>query len=176
MKKLLALVGLLLAGLTTTTVYAEEGPATPLKDQLEMLKSDDPILARNKKVVFDFWRIVYEGGHMDRAPDFMTKEYIQHNPNVKSGRDAFINTIGKARPPKPVVPYIKIPVFQIIAEKDIVMVAFKRKVRDRQNPDHIYFMTWYDVFRLTPDGKITEHWDPSEMWVNGKPPGAEFFP
>jgi predicted SnoaL-like aldol condensation-catalyzing enzyme len=175
MKKLFAFVGLLLAGLSTTA-YAEDMPPTPLKDQLEMLKSDDPILARNKKIVFDFWRIVYEGGRMERAPDFMTKEYIQHNPNVKSGRDAFINTIGKARPPKPVVPYIKVPVFQIIAEKDIVMVAFKRKVRDRQNPDHIYFMTWYDVFRITPGGKITEHWDPSEMWVNGKPPGAEFFP
>ncbi|MBK9253785.1 MAG: hypothetical protein IPM70_18700 [Proteobacteria bacterium] len=32
---------------------------------------------RNKKHVFDFWRIVYEGGHMERAPEFMAPEYIQ---------------------------------------------------------------------------------------------------
>src|SRR5690606_14100913 len=40
-------------------------PLAPLpvaKDQLALLKSSDPKLARNKKHVFDFWRIVYEGG------------------------------------------------------------------------------------------------------------------
>jgi predicted SnoaL-like aldol condensation-catalyzing enzyme len=47
-------------------------------------------------------------------------------------------------------------------------------VRDRQNPDHIYYMTWFDVFRIE-NGLIAEHWDPSEIWVDGKPPGAEFF-
>ena len=25
------------------------------------------------------------------------------------------------------------------------------------------------------NGLIAEHWDPSETWVDGKPPGAEFF-
>ena len=41
--------------------------------------------------------------------------------------------------------------------------------------DHIYYMTWFDVFRIDTHGLIAEHWDPSEMWVNGRPPGAEFF-
>jgi predicted SnoaL-like aldol condensation-catalyzing enzyme len=70
---------------------------------------------------------------------------------------------------------MKMHVISIEAERDIVMVSTVRKVRDREKPDHIYFMTWFDVFRIDGQGLIAEHWDPSEMWVNGKPPGAEFF-
>lgn len=150
-------------------------PPTPAADQLSMLKSPDPRLARNKKFVFDFWRIVFEGGHMDQAPKYMAETYIQHNPNVASGRAAFVELFTKARPPRPVEPLIRAGVISIVAERDIVMVSTARKVRDRANPDHIYYMTWFDVFRIDDKGLIAEHWDPSEMWVNGAPPGAEFF-
>ena len=143
-----------------------------------MLESPDPKLARNKRHVFDFWRIVYEGGHMDRAHEFMTAEYIQHNPNVESGRDAFIRTIGATRKPQAVAPLIKVPVIAITAERDIVTVMWARKVADREKPAETYMMTWFDVFRI--DGKsglIAEHWDSSERWGSaGRPPGAEFFP
>jgi predicted SnoaL-like aldol condensation-catalyzing enzyme len=156
-------------------------PLAPLvvaKDQRALLASADPKLARNKKFVFDFWRIVYEGGHMERAAEFMTPEYVQHNPNVESGRDAFVNTMGKARPPRPVEETSRFPIIDIIAERDIVMVMWARKVRDREHPEQVYEMTWFDVFRVDPkSGKIAEHWDSSERWGSaGKPPGAEFFP
>jgi len=156
-------------------------PLAPLvvaPDQRALLSSEDPKLARNKQLVFDFWRIVYEGGHMERAAEFMTPEYVQHNPNVESGRDAFVNTIGKARPPRPVEETSRFPIIDIIAERDIVMVMWARKVRDREKPDEIYEMTWFDVFRLDQQsGKIAEHWDSSERWGSaGRPPGAEVFP
>jgi len=156
-------------------------PLAPLvvaADQRALLASSDPKLARNKKLVFDFWRIVYEGGHMERAAEFMTPEYIQHNPNVESGREAFVNTIGKARPPREVAAVSRFPIIDIIAERDIVMVMWARKVRDREHPEQIYEMTWFDVFRLdAKSGKIAEHWDSSERWGSaGRPPGAEFFP
>jgi predicted SnoaL-like aldol condensation-catalyzing enzyme len=156
-------------------------PLAPLEvaeDQRALLKSSDPKLARNKQFVYDFWRIVYEGGHMERAAEFMTPEYVQHNPNVESGRDAFVNTIGKARPPRPVEETSRFPIIDIIAEGDMVVVMWARKVRDREKPDEIYEMTWFDVFRLdAQSGKIAEHWDSSERWGSaGRPPGAEFFP
>jgi predicted SnoaL-like aldol condensation-catalyzing enzyme len=150
-------------------------PPTAAADQVAMLRSDDPQLARNKKLVFDFWRIVYEGGHLDQAPQYMAPEYIQHNPNVKSGRAAFIELFSKQRPPRPVAPRIKMPVIAISAERDLVTVSTVRKVRDRKDPGHIYFITWFDMFRIDANGRIAEHWDPSELWVDGKPPGAEFF-
>ncbi len=173
MKKPLLLLGILLAILGARV--PAQVPPTGNPDQLSMLSSDNPVLARNKKLVFDFWRVVYEGGHMDQAPKYMAETYIQHNPNVPSGRAAFIELFTKQRPPKPVEARIKVPVISIVAERDIVMVSYARKVRDRLNHEHIYFMTWFDVFRIDDHGLIAEHWDPSETWVDGKPPGAEFF-
>ena len=156
-------------------------PLSPLSvatDQHALLASADPKLARNKKHVYDFWRIVYEAGHMERAAEFMAPEYIQHNPNVESGRDAFVATMSRARPKRPVEPVSRFPIIDIIAERDIVMVMWARKVRDREDPSHIYEMTWFDVFRVDDrTGLISEHWDSSERWdSSGRPPGAEFFP
>lgn len=150
-------------------------PPVENPDQLAMLKSDDFTLEGNKRRVYDFWRIVFEGGHLDRAQEFMAEGYIQHNPNVTSGRAAFVELFSKVRPPRPVAPRIKAPVVSIAAERDIVLVSTVRKVRDRQDPSHIYYMTWFDMFRIDENGLIAEHWDPSEMWVDGGPPGAEFF-
>lgn len=112
---------------------------------------------------------------MDQAPQYMAEGYIQHNPNVESGRAAFVTIFSKVRPPSPVAPRMRVPVICITAERDIVTVSTLRKVRDRQNPSHIYYMTWFDMFRIGDDGLIAEHWDSSELWVNGQPPGAEFF-
>ena len=169
-----ALLGCLLAGLAA--MAHAQAPPVSTPDQQSLLKSADPHLARNKKFVFDFWRIVFEGGHMEHAPEYMEETYIQHNPNVQSGRAAFIATIGKARPPKPVVDHIKVPVVSIVAERDMVIVSSVRKIRDRNNPQHIYYMTWFDMFRIGRSGLIAEHWDSSDLWVDGKPPGAEFLP
>lgn len=153
-------------------------PLVPAADQLALLKSADPKIARNKKRVFDFWRIVYEGGHMERAAEFMAPEYIQHNPNVESGRDAFVRTIGASRKPRPVEATSHFPIISLIAEGDMVVVMWARKVRDREKPEETYQMTWFDVFRLdAKTGLIAEHWDSSERWgTAGRPPGAEFFP
>lgn len=156
-------------------------PLAPLvvaEDQRALLASNDPKLARNKQHVYDFWRIVYEAGHMERAAEFMAPEYIQHNPNVESGRDAFIETMSKARPKREVGESSRFPIIDIIAERDIVMVMWARKVRDREDPNLIYEMTWFDVFRVDDKtGLISEHWDSSERWGSaGRPPGAEFFP
>jgi predicted SnoaL-like aldol condensation-catalyzing enzyme len=172
-KKSLVLLSLLLAAILSTA-HAQEPPVAA-KDQLAMLKSDDPQLARNKKLVFDFWRIVYEAAHVDQAAKYMAEGYIQHNPNVKSGRAAFVELFTRERKPAPYGPLMKMPVISIVAERDIVMVSTVRKVRDRQNKDHVYYITWFDVFRIDDQGLIAEHWDPSETWVDGKPPGAEFF-
>lgn len=163
---------------TTTPAGKPLAPLRTAPDQLALLKSGDPKLARNKQHVYDFWRIVYEGGHMERAAEFMAPEYIQHNPNVESGRDAFVNTIGAARPARPVAATSKFPIISIIAEGDMVVVMWARKVRDRVKPELIYEMTWFDVFRLdAKSGLIAEHWDSSERWdASGRPPGAEFFP
>jgi predicted SnoaL-like aldol condensation-catalyzing enzyme len=175
---LLVLSAMALPATAATPAAPVIAPLLPTSDQLAQLQSTDAKLARNKKHVFDFWRIVYEGGHMDRAHEFMTAEYIQHNPNVESGRDAFIHKIGATRTPQPAAALIKVPVIAITAERDIVTVMWARKVADREKPTETYLMTWFDVFRIdAKSGLIAEHWDSSERWGSaGRPPGAEFFP
>ena len=54
-----------LLALPSAALQAQEAP-TENPDQLSMLKDANPQLARNKKFVFDFWRIVYEGRHLDQ--------------------------------------------------------------------------------------------------------------
>lgn len=164
-----------LLGAPLSSVRAQVAP-TENPDQLALLKDPNPQLARNKKFVFDFWRIVYEGRHLDQAPKYMDEGYIQHNPNVTSGRAAFVALFSKVGAPLPVQPRMKMHVINIVADGPFVTVSTVRRMRDTKDPNHIYSTTWFDMFRLNDKGLIAEHWDPSPMWVDGKPPGAEFLP
>ena len=172
------LPAVLLAALLGTSISPLRAQVTPTEspDQLGLLKDANPHLARNKKFVFDFWRIVYEGRHLDQAPKYMDAGYIQHNPNVPSGRAAFVELFTKKGAPLPIEPRMKMHVINIVADGPYVMVSTVRQMRDIKDPKHIYATTWFDMFRLNDKGLIAEHWDPSPMWIDGKPPGAEFLP
>lgn len=173
MKKSFLILMLIVTG-WVTPAWAQV-PPEPVQDQLALLHSDDPQLAANKKLVFDFWRIVFEAGHMDQAERYMTAEYIQHNPNLPSGRDTFVEFFNKVREPQPVQPLIKQPLVALTAEGDLVTMAFRREVAHPSGDGSTYFMTWFDMFRIE-DGRIAEHWDSSPLWQDGKPLGAEFLP
>ena len=64
-------------------------PVVAGKDQAAMLKSSDPKLAANKKVAYDFFRIVLRGFRLDQADKYMTNDYMQHNPNAETGMAGF---------------------------------------------------------------------------------------
>jgi predicted SnoaL-like aldol condensation-catalyzing enzyme len=133
-------------------------PVTAAPDQAALLASPDPRLAANKRFVYDFWREVFEGRHMDLAPRYMAEGYIQHNPNVPSGRAAFVDFFSKLSPPRPIEDRIKAPLVALIADGDYVLLAFAREYPDPKDATRRYTTTWFDMFRLE-DGKITEHWD-----------------
>ncbi len=130
----------------------------PLSDQQSMLQSSDPQLAQNKKLLYDFWREVFEGGHLELADKYMAETYIQHNPNVATGRKAFVDFFSKYRQPQPIADTIKAPVVSIIAEGDMVMISFARELPDPKDSTKKYTTTWFDMFRIE-NGKIAEHWD-----------------
>ena len=88
----------------------------------------------------------------------MAEGYIQHNPNVPSGRAAFIDFFSKLSPPKPIEDRIKAPLVAMLADGDYVMLAFVREYPDPKDAAHRYTTTWFDLFRLE-NGKIAEHWD-----------------
>jgi predicted SnoaL-like aldol condensation-catalyzing enzyme len=124
--------------------------------QHELLASADAALAANKKLVFDFWRIVLAAHHVDRAPEFLAEGYIQHNPNVATGRAAFMEFFGQF-PREPIKETID-DLVSLVAEGDLVVVALRRELPDLAREGQTYTTTWFDMFRIA-DGKIVEHWD-----------------
>ena len=141
-------------------------PVQPNPDHTKMLASSDPKAAANKNLVYDFWREVFEGGHMELADKYMAESYIQHNPNVPTGRRAFVEFFSRVTTPKPIEPRVKAPLVAIVADGDYVVLAFARENVDPADPAKKYTTTWFDMFRIQ-DGKIAEHWDPAAETLTG---------
>ena len=135
-------------------------PVLPSPDHERLLASPDPRLAANKRLVYDFWREVFEAGHMDLAPKYMAESYIQHNPRVPTGRGAFVEFFSKIATPKPIADKVAAPLVAIIADGDLVTMVFAREVADPTDPGSKYTTTWFDMFRIE-NGRIAEHWDPA---------------
>jgi predicted SnoaL-like aldol condensation-catalyzing enzyme len=146
---------LVIAGLSAAHAQA---PPVAAPDQLALLRSPDPKLAANKKLVFDMYRSIVNAGRTDLAEKFFTKSYIQHNPNVASGRDALVEYIKKTRPVTPIPDTIGFPVISIMAEGDLVLVASVEYVNDPEKPGTQYTTTHFDLYRIEK-GLIAEHWD-----------------
>ncbi|MDN5850965.1 MAG: nuclear transport factor 2 family protein, partial [Nitrococcus sp.] len=98
--------------------------------------------------------------HLKLADKYLAKSYIQHNPTVPTGRAGFVKFMSKYCKPHPIASTIKAPLISIVAERDMVVLAFANKKTDPKNPSKTYTTTWFDMFRLA-NGKIVEHWDPA---------------
>jgi predicted SnoaL-like aldol condensation-catalyzing enzyme len=126
----------------------------------QLLASSDAKLAANKRLVYDFWREVFEGGQLQLADKYLAESYIQHNPNVPTGRAGFVEFFSKFAKPKPVEARVKAPLVAITAEGDLVVLSFVREAADPADPAKKYTTTWFDMFRIE-GGRIAEHWDPA---------------
>lgn len=130
-------------------------------DQRHMLNSGTAAVKANKRLVYDFWREVLEGGHLDLAPKYLTPSYIQHNPNVPTGRDGFVTFFSQYAKPHEIASTIQRPLIDIVAEGDLVVLSFVKTFpdpTDPANPGKTYTTTWFDMFRIQ-NGMIAEHWD-----------------
>ena len=148
-----------LAVLLAASAHAQVA-VTPQTDHEPLLASPDPRLAANKRLVYDFWREVFEAGHMELAAKYMAEDYIQHNPNVPTGRAAFVAFFAQNIAPQPIELRVKAPLLAILAEGNSVILVFVRELVDPKDSTQKYTTTWFDMFRLE-GGKIAEHWDPA---------------
>ena len=133
-------------------------PVVPAANQEALLASADPALAANKKLVWDFWREVLEAGHMEQADKLRAESYIQHNPNVPTGRAAFVAFFTQHVKPRAVQPRIEAPLVSIVAEGDLVILSFVQPTADPKDATKMATTTWFDMFRIE-NGRIAEHWD-----------------
>ncbi len=144
-------------GLSSFAAQAQVA-VTPDPDQASMLRSHVHFLAANKRLVYDFTREVLEGGHLELADHYMTESYIQHNPNVPTGRQGFIDFFSKILKPRAIEDTVRAPLISISAEKDRVVLTKVIFVADPADPTKTYTTTWVDMYRIE-NGKLAEHWD-----------------
>jgi predicted SnoaL-like aldol condensation-catalyzing enzyme len=156
MKKTYVILFLLSSFFITNSAYAGL-PVVPAKNQQELLQSSSAQLAQNKKIVFDFARVVLAGLRLDQAATYLSEDYIQHNPNVATGLKGFLDYFSKFGGPRPIPNEIR-GLVSIQAEGDYVTLSFVNELDDPQTKGGKYTTTWFDMFRLQ-DGKIVEHWD-----------------
>ena len=144
-----------LALVASTMAQAASVPVLPAADQQMLLQSDNVKLADNKKLVYNFTRIILSGRRLERVREFMTEEYIQHNPNVETGLQGFIDFFSKLGGPRDIPSEVR-GLVSIQAESDLVTLSFVNQLTDPEGKK--YTTTWFDMFRVQ-DGKISEHWD-----------------
>ena len=104
------------------------------------------------------WRTIIQGAHTELAPKYFLESYIQHNPNVATGRDAMVAYMKSTRPVREIQPTITFPVIAIMAEGDLVTIATVSYADDPEHPGQKWAGTHFDLFRIE-NGKIAEHWD-----------------
>lgn len=129
-------------------------------EQLKLLEHPDPKLAANKRLVWDMWRTLLNAYNIDRAGEFIHKDYIQHNPMANTGLEgmqAFFRMMN--RPATAVPDHIPEGVVAVLADGDLVTIMFPRKYTDGCKRE--YVSTWFDTFRIK-DGLIVEHWDAAQ--------------
>jgi predicted SnoaL-like aldol condensation-catalyzing enzyme len=134
-----------------------QAPVVGGNDPEQLFTSSDPRLHANKQVVPHIVRDLLEDNHWSEAEKYLTEEYIQHNPNVQSGRAGVVKFFG-SRPPKPIPAKMTTKVVAVVAEGDVVVVVSPRELPDPAHPGKTYTTAWFDMWRIK-DGKADEHWD-----------------
>lgn len=107
-------------------------------------------LEANKQNAIAFYRMAYLGEPAKAVELYVGDEYIQHNPLVGNGKQAFIDYFDQmAREyPNKTIEFIR-----AVAEDDLVSLHTHQVW-----PENEAYVTM-DFFRFDQRGKIVEHWD-----------------
>jgi predicted SnoaL-like aldol condensation-catalyzing enzyme len=108
-------------------------------------------LGRNKANVMAFYDLAFNQCKPAEAMERYAGElYIQHNPGVGNGKEAFIDYFTRMANE---YPGKRVHFVRAIAEGNLVVVHTRQEWPGDDDWASI------DIFRLDDEGKIVEHWD-----------------
>ena len=147
----------------SSSLIAQE-PVVGVEDPESLFVDDDPVLHRNKQATLHIMRELLQCSYWDRADEWLTDRYIQHNPNAPSGLEGLVNYFNEVinREPAATCDELTREVVAVIAEDDVVVVMMPREYPHPTNEGEVYSTTWFDAWRFV-DGKADEHWDPATL-------------
>jgi len=116
--------------------------------------------ALNKKIVTDFYRLVFDPRNTDLIDQFVAPDFVEHNPKVQGGRDGLVRFIKTLPRPasEDIETAMRNPPAYIVAEGDLVTFIFKQAAPDPKDKSRTWDRFTFDMFRIR-NGKIVEHWD-----------------
>lgn len=165
-KSLVALIALI----SSVTAFAQE-PVVGVADPESLFVDDDPALHRNKQAALHIMRELLQCNQWDRAGEWITERYIQHNPNAASGLAGVVYYFTEVmkRPRVDDCAELTTEIVAVMAEDDYVTVLWPRNYPDPRaptnsdgSPSKTYSTSWFDTWRFV-EGKADEHWDPATI-------------
>jgi predicted SnoaL-like aldol condensation-catalyzing enzyme len=139
-------------------------PVKGVANPESLFTDTDPVLNRNKQATLHIMRELLQCGQWDRSGEWLTDQYIQHNPNANSGREGvvFFFTQVMKQPRVAQCDRLTTEIVAVTAEDDLVTVIWPRNYADPRRPGQCYSTTWFDTWRFV-NGKADEHWDPATV-------------
>src|SRR5262245_18436784 len=102
----------------------------------------------NLKMVLDWWREVIQSRHTELAPKSQAEDYIQHNPNILTGRDAFVKVFSARPPVNPIPEKMANPPVVQFAKGDYVGFIWEREAKDPADDTKTYKYNNFDLVRI----------------------------
>ncbi len=153
-------VAALVALCVLASARAQE-PVVAAADPEALFTDADPVKHANKQVVLHILRELLQCNYWEQADRWLTERYLQHNPNVTSGRDNVVAYFSGS-PRTPTCDKLTMPIVTVLTSDNIVGVVFRMEYEDPRKPGAKYTSIWYDQWRIV-GGKADEHWDTATL-------------